>query len=702
MTGTYSTGLVFLSVLVAILASYTALDLVKRISMLQTASQRYFWLIGGAVAMGVGIWSMHFVGMLAFSLPVPVGYDIWITLLSLGIAIMVSCFALYTVTQGTMSVKRLVAGGVLMGLGISTMHYAGMAAMMIPGGISYVPWIFATSVLIAIAASMAALRIAFTLRTDDERYAVLRKAGAAVVMGFAITGMHYTGMAAARFPAEIVPSTSPMDNTWLALTIAVLTCCVLAIALILSMLDARLESRTTKLANSLKSANDMLTYLATHDALTGLPNRMVLTDRIQRALHASRRRDRPCAIIYIDLDGFKPVNDSLGHSVGDAVLKAVTGRLLDILRKEDTLSRISGDEFVMLVEDLNHTDDAMDVCERILAAVHEPLDVGSVQLHVTASIGISLFPHDGNTVETLLQSADAAMNEVKKSGRNGYRYFETTMNANALRTLRIQADLRNAVDNDELTLYFQPKFSRSTRELIGAEALLRWNHAELGWISPNEFIPVAERSGLILEIGEWVINETCRQLVAWMEARIEPVKIAVNLSPKQLHQRNLAHRIAGIVRKHGLEPALLILEITETAAMEDAKANVVAIHQLQSLGFDVAIDDFGTGYSSLSYLQQFRAQQLKIDRCFVEGLDRGGDEGLAIVSAVIAMAHALRMEVVAEGVETASQLDKLNRLGCDQLQGYLLGKPMPAEDFAALLSPARNSQSAQVAGTGSG
>jgi EAL domain-containing protein (putative c-di-GMP-specific phosphodiesterase class I) len=261
-----------------------------------------------------------------------------------------------------------------------------------------------------------------------------------------------------------------------------------------------------------------------------------------------------------------------------------------------------------------------------------------------------------------------------------------------MRTLRIQTDLRQALDNGELYLQYQPKFFSADRRLIGAEALIRWTHAELGQIGPSEFIPVAERSGLILEIGEWVIREVCRQLVAWIEKGIEPVKIAVNLSAKHLRQRNLAEQLAALVEEYGLSPQLLMLEITESAAMEDAEANVVTINQLQSMGFDVAIDDFGTGYSSLSYLQQFRVHQLKIDRFFIDGLDKNKDEGPAIVSAVIALAHSLHMEVVAEGVETDSQLQKLRRLSCDQIQGYLLGKPLPVEEFAALLSSKRDEE----------
>ena len=324
------------------------------------------------------------------------------------------------------------------------------------------------------------------------------------------------------------------------------------------------------------------------------------------------------------------------------------------------------------------------------AALREPITAGKAELQVSTSIGIAISPNDGDSVESLLHNADAAMYEVKRSGRNGYRYFEPAMNTNALRALRIQTDLRKALSNGELYMHYQPKFVSSDRGLVGAEALLRWRHADLGEIGPDEFIPIAERSGLILDVGEWVIRQVCSQIVAWLVEGLDPVKVAVNLSAKHLQQRNVAEQLSAIVKDYGLNPKMLMLEITESAAMEDAEANVVTINKLQSMGFDIAIDDFGTGYSSLSYLQQFRVHQLKIDRYFVDGLDKNSIEGAAIVSAVIALAHALKMEVVAEGVETNSQLQKLKGLSCDQIQGFLLGKPMSVEEFTVLLNSPRH------------
>lgn len=684
MAGTYSLGMVFLSLAVAILASYTALDLAKRISTIQTPRHRQYWLAGGAVSMGLGIWSMHFMGMLAFSMPIPLGYDVWITLLSLGIAILVSGLALYSATRKVLTLNRLVLSGILMGVGISAMHYTGMEAMRMSPRITYVPWIFAASVVIAISASVAAMWIAFTLRTDDHKFALPRKLAAATVMGFAITGMHYTGMAAAHFAPSCVSRAAQTNLNWLAVTIGGLTFCILITTLLLSVLDSRLESRTNLYAKSLNSANDQLIHLATHDVLTDLPNRLVLCERIQHAIHVSLRSGKSFAVLYIDLDGFKVVNDSLGHQTGDAVLKQAAERLQGVLRKEDTLSRIGGDEFAAVVDDLQAID-AMTVCEQINESLRRPFKTARSELNISSSIGIAIFPSDGDTVETLLQNADAAMYEVKRSGRNGYRYFEPAMHTNALRALSIQAELRHALKEGGLYLHYQPKFAGPELELVGTEALIRWNHPELGQVSPGEFVPLAERSGLILEVGEWVIREVCRQLRSWIDQGVTPLKIAINLSAKHLRQRDLLNELTMTTQEFTIDPRLLMLEITESAAMEDAESNVATINELQTHGFDVAIDDFGTGYSSLSYLQQFRVRQVKIDRFFVNGLERDTEESTAIVSAVIALAHALNMEVVAEGVETENQLNALKDLSCDQFQGFFLDRPMPADAFTGLL-----------------
>jgi diguanylate cyclase (GGDEF)-like protein len=683
LQSSYSFALVALSLLVATLASYTTLDLAGRISKLAVRRYRRYWLVGGAFSMGIGIWSMHFVGMLAFSLPIPLGYDPLITLASLLIAVAVSYFALGLVTGGLLSMTRLLTGGLLMGLGIAAMHYTGMAAMRMAPGISYTPAIFLLSVLIAVVASTAALWIAFTLRSGTHSYLLARRLGAALVMGVAITGMHYTGMGAANFPlGSICGAATGIDTNWLAALIVVGTVSVLGVTLVLSVFDARLEFNDNRFTRSLQAANEKLLYQATHDALTGLPNRVVLAERIQHAIDASERARKRFAVFFIDLDGFKAINDSLGHRAGDAVLKELAGRLRDNLRKEDLVARFGGDEFVVVVEDIEDGAAAASIATKLFDCFREDFNAIETRMTVSPSIGVSLYPDNGTTLEVLLKNADAAMYEAKANGRNSYSFFEPAMNISTLRTMELQRGLRRAIEEDQLFLTYQPKFDCRSKRLLGAEALLRWQHPELGLITPDEFIPIAERSGQIVRIGHWVVERVCKQLRAWDAEGQPAVKVAVNLSPSQLRAPTLVEDMATILQRHGILPSRVMFEITETVAMHDTEETIKTVQQLQAEGFDLAIDDFGTGYSSLSYLQQFAVRQLKVDSSFVSAMAAGNEKGLTIVSTIIGLAHSLNMEVVAEGVETEEQLALLMGMKCDQVQGFLLGRPLPSEAFA--------------------
>ena len=682
MHSSYNPWLVLFSLVVATLASYTALDIAGRISLLSHQRFRRAWLAGGAAAMGIGIWSMHFVGMLAFSLPIPLGYDLTITACSLGIAILVSYFALHVVTRSTLSLRRLVAGGVLMGLGIACMHYTGMAAMRMQPIIHYDPLLFTLSIVIAIAASNAALWIAHTLSDEDQKRVMAKRAAASFVMGIAITGMHYTGMAAARFPAgSICGAATGIDEYWLATTIILFTFAILIVTLMLSRFDAR----TSSLVSSLSQLNGQIVRMATFDTLTDLPNRRTLTERIESAIRACRQRHNMFAILFMDLDGFKTINDSLGHSVGDEVLKAFGQRLLHCVRGNDTVARLGGDEFVVLLENLASPDDARKMAESVLERMRNGMWNDGQPLEVMPSIGISLFPQDGDTVDLLLRHADAAMYEAKRGGRSTYRFFEEAMNEAATRTLQIQRALHDALAANYFSLHFQPKFRSHTGELVGAEALLRLNHPEFGLLPPIEFIPIAERSGQIVSIGYWVVRETCRQIRRWQLGDMSSIKVAINLSPRQLAQPDLVTAVLDILKSEHVPCTRIMFEITESVAMQDAPKTIEMIQKFHDHGFDIAIDDFGTGYSSLAYLQRFRVKQLKMDRFFTNGLDENGNEGSAIVSAVIALAHSLGMDVVAEGVETASQRDKLKTMRCDEMQGFLLGNPLPADAFSMLV-----------------
>lgn len=682
--GSYNGLLVLFSLLVAILASYTALDMVGRISSTRGGAARC-WLVGGACAMGTGIWSMHFVGMLAFSLPISLGYDLPITLLSLLIAIASSAFALWVVAQKELPWSRLICGAVLMGAGVAGMHYTGMAAMRMTPGIQYIPSLLILSIVIAILASGAALWIAFRLRRHSPLVRRMR-AAAAVVMGAAIVVMHYTGMAAAQFPFGSVcgAAHSGVDAGWLALVIIIVTLSILAIALIISVLDLRLEARTSILATSLAEANQELTYLALHDNLTKLPNRVLLEDRLDRAIKNADRGDGRFALMFIDLDGFKAVNDAYGHHIGDLLLVQVAQRIREQVRSQDTIARVGGDEFVLLAN-VAEPADAATLAEKVLVAIREPFQVAGLELRVSTSIGIATYFGDDARQSDLLIDADAAMYHAKALGRNTYCFFEAAMNVNVHRQLQLVQDLRAALDRHELILEYQPKFIAPSGPIVGLEALVRWRHPTRGLVAPDQFIPLAEKTGLIVQIGDWVLDEACRQMREWRNAGHRDWTVAVNLSALQFRHASLIQTVRETLERHALKPSCLTLEVTESTAMSDVDASLRILQQLHDMGVRISIDDFGTGYSSLLYLKRLPASELKIDRGFIRDLARDTEDA-AIVSAIVALGRTLNLSIVAEGVETMAQQEFLTRLGCDSLQGFLLGRPMSAEQLIETLS----------------
>jgi diguanylate cyclase len=674
--GTYNHWVVLLSVVVAILASYTALDLASRLTV-STGTAAAAWLLGGAFAMGMGVWSMHFIGMLAFSLPIPMAYDMGITLASMLIAIVVSGFALFTVTRHSLSLRNLAAGGVLMGIGISSMHYTGMAAMEVLPGIRYDALLFALSVAIAIAASTTALWMSFTLRSRGTRR-VYARLGSAVIMGLAIAGMHYTGMAAAGFAPDTICLSGPLaNNSWMAATLAVITLLILCGTLSLSVLDARMESKTAQMASSLKEANAELQHLVLHDTLTKLPNRLLLEDRVQQAVEECQRSNGQCAVLFVDLDRFKTLNDSLGHFAGDTVLRTVAERLRATVRQEDTVSRLGGDEFVVLLKHVALASEAGDVARKIMDALSRPIVLDEHELRIGSSIGISVYPLHGDNSVRLISNADAAMYHVKKTGRSNAAFFTPEMSNFFPKRLALESELRMALEKNQFVLHYQPKVDMRSGRIVGMEALVRWQHPRRGLIAPSEFIPFAEETGLIVPLGTWVLREACLQNRAWQKLGIRDLVVAVNISGLQFRQADLVETVAKALLACGLAARYLELEITESVIMHNASEAVVMLEQLHRMGVCLSIDDFGTGYSSLGYLKRFPIHTLKIDQSFIRDLVAGSDDA-AIVQAIIALAHGLRLRVVAEGVEREDQLEFLRGLGNDEYQGFLYSKPLPA------------------------
>lgn len=682
MHASYSYLLVAVSVCVGALAGYSTLDLASRIAILTSARARRLWLAGGASSLGIGIWSMHFVGMLSMSLPIDVGYDIKLTALSLLIAIGTSYCGLSFMTRPSLSAKGLMGGALLVGVGIGGMHYTGMAAMLMSPGIVYDPKWFLLSVAEAVAASYVALYVARKLIASKQDHIIRFRVLGAILLGVNITGVHYTGMAAATFlPGAICGAATQINTQWLAATVTLFMLAIMVVSVLLTLYDRR----TASLAGSLSDLSGQIVRMATYDSLTDLPNRHTFGERIDTAIKTFAPQKQRFAILFMDIDGFKAVNDSLGHSVGDRVLKAFARRLLNCVSGSDTVARVGGGAFAVLLQNDASAQSAETMAQTILKRMRMHSWDDEHPFSVTPSIGISLFPQDGRTVDEIIKHAEAAMYEAKRQERGTYRFFEAAMNEAAERTLQVQHALHEALAKQYFSLHYQPKFSGGDSRFLGAEALLRLRHPTLGSVAPMDFIPIAERSGQIVQIGYWVVREACRQIQAWRAEGLPAVKIAVNLSPAQLVEPDLIANMLALLHAGDVEPQYIMFEITESVAMQDAAKTVDTVKRFQALGFDIAIDDFGTGYSSLAYLQRFRVRQLKIDRFFVNGLDVHGAEGSAIVAAIIGLAHSLNMEVVAEGVETESQLTKLQEMMCDQIQGYLLGKPVTASEFTALL-----------------
>ena len=654
LVSSYEPLLVVLSICVAVMVCFTALNMAGRVV---TARGRaaFWWLASGALVMGLGIWSMHFVGMLSFKLPIALGYDVPIMIGSLVIAMISSGFALWLVSRRELPWRRLAGGALLMG-----------------AGIRYDPVALALSVVIGVLASAVALWITFRLRHESRHVHGLR-AGAAVVMGGAISGMHYTGMAAAGFPLGSICQAASMglEAEWIGLVTTVATLAVLVVSLYVAWQDL------SSVEDSLAQANEELAYQAMHDNLTKLPNRRLLEDRLGQMISEARREKRRFALMFMDLDGFKVINDGYGHHAGDLLLVEIARRMARRMRGQDTLSRLGGDEFVMLGY-VAGAADARALADALREVVREPFQVGEHELRISASIGIAVYPDDGPGWGELLTNADAAMYHAKRQGRDACCFFEPSMNAEARQQLELAQELHQALEQGQFLLHYQPKFLAPDGPIVGAEALVRWQHPVRGLVSADQFIPLAERVGLVVPLGIWALEEVCRQMARWRSEGLAPWSVALNISAQQLVHAGLIDAVRGALGRHRLDAACLTLEITESTVMHDVAASLRILGQLNDMGVRISIDDFGTGYSSLLHLKRLPASELKIDQGFVSDLPHD-PEGKAIVSAIVALGKALNMQLVAEGVETAEQQAFLTQIGCHALQGHLLARAMTAE-----------------------
>ena len=439
-----------------------------------------------------------------------------------------------------------------------------------------------------------------------------------------------------------------------------------------------------------KRAEARLMQLANFDTLTSLPNRALFHDRLAHALAKAHRSKKMVALLFLDLDRFKTINDSLGHYAGDELLKSVAERLQKNAREDDTVARLGGDEFTVILEGITYNEDATIVARKILEVMGQPFYLDGHEVFVTTSMGIAIYPLDGDNSDDLLKNADTAMYRAKEQGRNGYRFYTADMNAKAVEHLIMESSMRHALERNEFEVYYQPQIDVHSRELTGFEALLRWRHPDLGLLYPNQFLPLAEDNGLIVIIGEWVLHHVCGQAALWQRTGLPPVRVAVNLSGRQFRQENLVESVARALQESGLSPQLLELEITENFLLDNIQSAVITLNRLHDLNVQLAMDDFGTGYSSLSYLKRFPLNSLKIDQSFVRDISTDPDDA-AIAEAIIALAKTLRLRVMAEGVETEEQLYFLRSRGCDQAQGFLINEAIPADQVLPWFQ-SRNSQ----------
>ncbi|MDY0416867.1 bifunctional diguanylate cyclase/phosphodiesterase [Enterobacter sp. 170198] len=672
--------LIAISYLVAFIASFVALDSAGKIP-LSSRKAALFWRIAGGVTLGIGIWSMHFIGMLSMQMPMMMSYDLWLTLTSLGVAVVASTTAInIAVTGKKLSPLRLILATALLSAGVVSMHYTGMAALMLDGSIIWDRRIVALSVVIAIIASGTALWLAFRLR-DKHKGVFIDRLLAAFIMGAAICAMHYTGMSAAQFQEMSHTLPGGIGELGLSIWVSVTTLCLLGVMLIISLIDS--HWRTGRLTDNLRQLNRQLELQARFDALTGLANRHQMDIRMQDCLRSALLSNKPFAVIFLNVDHFKRVNDTWGHSVGDELLITVAQRITARLTREMTLARLGGDAFILLVPECD--DDKLNaLLTSLLDDMRRPLSLCGHTLSTTISAGVSLYPQDGETLHELKLKADAALHHVKEEGRNGWAVYRTEMSTAVPAKPGFLQELSQALERDQFELWYQPTLHAEDKTIHGFEALLRWRHPEQGVLLPNLFIPSLEQTGLIIPVGNWAIEAACRQLHFWTEQGFSQWTLSLNLSPVQFEQPDIFHIVSSMLEKYSLSPSRLILEVTESTALKNLDRSIELLDAFNRAGITVSIDDFGTGYSNLLMLSVLPAKELKIDRSFVTSMLEN-EKSYKLVETIMSIARTMEMNVVAEGIETEEQQAVLTRLGCDYLQGYLFSRPLPAEQVPWLL-----------------
>lgn len=670
----YDFSLVVGSVIVAVLACYFAVSIEQ--SLFRGLRQQYektLLVISGCM-LGAAIWCMHFVGMLACHLPADYSFDYGLTFLSYVIAFIASTFAVWLTTRATLPFLRLVLGAVLMGLGIAGMHYTGIMGLVIDHHkIYYDPLLVIFSVLIAISGSGLTFWLTFKYKNAVHKMLHI-KASIVLMMALTIVAMHYTGMASAAFysiDANQLVSNYQNGQGLILFSIIFVSSLILVAAFTVAVLEQRLEARNRQLSK----ANRELANQAVQDNLTKLPNRLFLAEYSHLLFTEHRYRDDKIAFLYIDLDRFKAVNDVFGHHVGDQLLVQLATRIQRILAENQKLLRIGSDEFLMVLETAS-IEQAIEKSEQVLRLIQDSFLIAGKEINISSSIGIAMYPDHGNNLQDLLINADAAMLMSKYQGRNTYSVFSYSVDQQEAKSqTKLINDLYKAVEEQQFILFYQPKFTTKSHEICGVEALIRWDHPSLGLLTPNMFITGAEKTGLIIQMGYWALEQAFKQIQIWERNDTNYFPLAVNLSAVQFEHNHLFSTLERLFDNYQINPNHLAIEITESTAMHHIDASIRSFERLRQMGIKLAIDDFGTGHSSFLYLKNLPVDELKIDREFIRDLSVGSKDEI-ILESIIQLAIKLGLVVTAEGVETPSQADILTRLGCQQLQGYLLGMPV--------------------------
>lgn len=661
LLGNYDGDIVFLSIIVAIIGSYLALDSFQHITR-SRREMKQIWIGVGATTMGLSIWSMHFIGMTAYNVGMPIHFNWWLTFLSILPAIGASYIAFYVHDKESVGRVRIAVSGIFMGAGISSMHYVGMKAMFIPRvNMEYDRFYVYLSVVVAIVISLIAL---WLFKLVQLKQSITVKGLSAIVMGSGIAAMHYIGMEAVRFSMEegVIPSGEfNGDKVFLILAVSLIMSLVLSAVILLS----RVENRSTM-------------HLAYYDFLTGLPNRLHFLMKYEEFLKKARNKQHKIACILFDVDHFKWVNDSFGYKAGDRVLHQMAEAITAFDQPNITIARLDGNRFGLLIrKDISYSE-LRSVLEKIQEKVKQmTFSYEQFQFKTTLSVGASMKIFDPACEDDLFSEAEQALHFAKEIGRNTVQIYDPSIHSNE-RGRFLLSELRQAAERKEFSLVYQPKVTTSTLEVTKIEALIRWHHPRLGFISPGEFIPLAEKNGLIVTITDWVMRTAFEQLKRWEEKHIPIDQISINVSANHFQYGNVAKMVSELIGEYEIDPNKVELEITETSVMRNIEEAVNTLEQLRALGVRIALDDFGTGLSSLNYLQRLPIDTLKIDKSFIDDLVQDSKQQ-AIVSTIIHLAKQLGMEVTVEGVEESDQADLLLSYSCDYIQGYYYFKPMLAE-----------------------